>query len=383
MDDRDAKKKGTGAGAVAGAAAGGVAGGVATGAAIGGLTGPAGAAIGAAVGAGIGAASGRAAADPATGDGSSYGSGTSMHTVIGAFDDTSTAQRAVERLVQAGFDRDDVHMQQPEQSARDLQDPRTGTSGGSGGGFFARLFGMDDTDERTAPRQRGYGEQAHTYDEAVRRGSPVVVVDAENESRTDQACALLHELGAIDVDERAKQWRSEGWQPPQQGVQQDLISNERKGVRGDDEDVLDVVEEELQVGKRSMDRGGVRVIQRVSSKPVREVVRLREEHAVVERRAVNRPATGEDLSNFREGTLEVRETVEEPVVAKTARVVEEVRVGKEVREREETIEDNVRRKDVEVERLQGGTAERERAIAADDPLRAKTKARGKDKPGGI
>jgi len=64
----------------------------------------------------------------------------------------------------------------------------------------------------------------------------------------------------------------------------------------------------------------------------------------------------------------VRESAEEAVVGKTARVVEEVRVGKDVREREETIEDRVRRKDVDVERI--GGEQRERAVASNtrDPL---------------
>jgi hypothetical protein len=51
-------------------------------------------------------------------------------------------------------------------------------------------------------------------------------------------------------------------------------------------------------------------------------------------------------------------------VAKSARVVEEVRVGKQVQERDEVIEDTLRRKDVDVERV-AGDAMRERAIASD------------------
>ncbi|TFZ05499.1 DUF2382 domain-containing protein [Ramlibacter henchirensis] len=370
MEQSNDKKKGTGAGAVAGAAAGGVAGGAAAGAAVGGMTGPAGAAVGAAVGAGLGAVSGRKAADDGTAGG--------PYTVIGAFDDSMTAQRAVERLTQAGFDRDDVHLQYEQGSEAVRQQPERTEK--KSGGFFASLFGMDDAEERRE-QQSPYAQHAYTYDEAVRRGSAVVVVDANDERQADQACSLLHELGAVDVDERSRQWRAEGWQPPVTDTQQNLTG--RQGdVRTDQGKVLDVVEEELQVGKRTLDRGGVRVVQRVSSKPVRELVRLREEHAVVERRAVNRPATGEDLSNFKEGTLEVRESVEEPVVAKTARVVEEVRVGKEVREREETIEDNVRRKDVDVERLAGqaGRTERERAVAKDESLAGTRKVGDKDKP---
>jgi stress response protein YsnF len=72
------------------------------------------------------------------------------------------------------------------------------------------------------------------------------------------------------------------------------------------------------------------------------------------------------------------------VVAKTARVVEEVRVGKEVREREETIEDSVRRKDVDVERIAGQAGrvqDRERAVASDADLQDRNKTLGrKDKP---
>ncbi|MCC2635682.1 MAG: hypothetical protein K0S48_3568, partial [Ramlibacter sp.] len=34
-----------------------------------------------------------------------------MHTAICTFNDRATAEQAVQRLVQAGFDRDDVHIQ--------------------------------------------------------------------------------------------------------------------------------------------------------------------------------------------------------------------------------------------------------------------------------
>jgi uncharacterized protein (TIGR02271 family) len=324
-----------------------------------------------------------------------------VQTVIGAFDDTATAQRAVERLTQAGFPREDVHLQH-EQGSGDLtgqtslsSTPSTSSTSSTTsiqqpkkGGFFATLFGMGDYDDDTA-RQSPYAEQAYTYDEAVRRGSAVVVVDVDSETEADKASSLLHEAGAVDVDERSRQWRAEGWQPPVSGSSQGL-TGDRQNMTGDNDQVLDVVEEHLDVGKRTVNRGGVRVVQRVSSKPVREVVRLREEHAVVDRRPVDRVASEQDLTNFREGTVEVRETVEEPVVAKTARVVEEVRVGKEVREREETIEDTVRRKDVEVERLEGSDrmgdrttdrmSERERAVASKDSTLDTRSTSSQDKP---
>ena len=53
------------------------------------------------------------------------------------------------------------------------------------------------------------------------------------------------------------------------------------------------------------------------------------------------------------GVFEVRETAEEAVISKTARVVEEVVVGKEITESTEQVSDTVRRTDIEVERTPG------------------------------
>ncbi|HWI79859.1 MAG TPA: YsnF/AvaK domain-containing protein [Ramlibacter sp.] len=297
-----------------------------------------------------------------------------MQTVIGAFEDRDAAQRAVERLVDAGFYRDDVHVQEGASASAtganrtggvDRTDDEHGMMA-SIRHFFASLFGDDSPAGRSG-----------LYSEAVRRGTSVVVVDARDDDRAERAASVLHELGAIDVDERAQQWRAEGWTGYSEPQAQPLSTSNNldaqraldKGkVQAGTEGVMEVVQEELQIGKRSMDRGGVRVIQRVSEKPVRELVRLREERAVVDRRPVDREATAEDLASFKEGSIELRETAEEPVVAKKARVVEEVRVGKDVREREQPIEDSVRRKDVDVERIEGqGTdrTERERALASD------------------
>lgn len=269
-----------------------------------------------------------------------------MQTVIGAFDDRATADQAVQRLVDMGFERSDVHVECNTDRAA-LQGQEREVAVGRRG-FFASLFGLDD--ERHSPH-------ASTWSEAVRRGSSVVVVDAQDETQADRAASCLHELGAVDVDERAKQWQAEGWGGSEQAA----------SAPAKDGKVLDVVQEELDIGKRQLDRGGVRVMQRVTERPVREIVQLRDERAVVERRPVDRPATPGELAATGEEAIEVREMTEEPVVAKRARVVEEVRLGKEVRERQETVEDTVRRKDVDVQRIEGGDTrlERERAVASD------------------
>ena len=115
---------------------------------------------------------------------------------------------------------------------------------------------------------------------------------------------------------------------------------------------IPVIEEELQVGKREVETGGVRVTSNVTEVPVEEQVRLREEHVTVDRHPVDRPATDADLRAAQGAVLEVTETAEEAVVAKQARVVEEVVVGKEASERTETIRDTVRHTDVDVQQLE-------------------------------
>lgn len=117
------------------------------------------------------------------------------------------------------------------------------------------------------------------------------------------------------------------------------------------ETVIPIVEEELAVGKRTVDQGGVRVYRRVVEIPAEQSVNLREEHVVIERTPVDRPATPADLAAQGSRSIELIETAEEAVVSKNARVVEEVLIGKQTGERTETIHDTVRRTEVEFEEL--------------------------------
>lgn len=116
--------------------------------------------------------------------------------------------------------------------------------------------------------------------------------------------------------------------------------------------VVPVVEEELTVGKRKVEKGGVRVETTVTETPVEEQVHLHEEKVKVQRRPVDRAATSADVA-FKEGTLELTETAEEAVVAKRARVIEEVVITKEGRDHTETVRDTVRRTDVDVTKTAG------------------------------
>jgi uncharacterized protein (TIGR02271 family) len=117
----------------------------------------------------------------------------------------------------------------------------------------------------------------------------------------------------------------------------------------DDSKKIQIIEENLEVGKREVNRGSVRLRSRIVERPVEESIRLREERVNVQRNAVDRPATDADFSNFEERDIEMVERAEVPVVNKQARVVEEVSLNKEVEERNETVSDTVRKTEVDVD----------------------------------
>jgi len=131
---------------------------------------------------------------------------------------------------------------------------------------------------------------------------------------------------------------------------------------------IPVVQEQLKVGKREVQRGGVRVFSRVVETPVNESIGLREEHVNVQRRPVDQPISSADSTAFKEQSIEMRETAEEAVVEKSARVVEEVMINKEVTQREQQINDTVRHTEVEVEQLGAGSA-RSSMMSDDDYYR--------------
>jgi uncharacterized protein (TIGR02271 family) len=246
-------------------------------------------------------------------------------TVIGLLDDRREAQHIVQALGDAGFRREDI---------RTLTSPEEASVGA------LSAHGVPEA-------------EAQAYADGVRRGGALVLVDAADD-RADRAVAIMERAPAVDRETRtgADAARERG------------RAGTREVETGDVK--IPVVEEELQVGTRQVQRGGVRLYTRVTERPVEETVRLRDEEVHVERRPVDRPATEADVAAAQEGTLEVTETDEEPVVRKQARVVEEVVVGKAQEERTETVRDAVRRTEVEVEPVGAEHAREARGFDAYD-----------------
>jgi uncharacterized protein (TIGR02271 family) len=270
-------------------------------------------------------------------------------TLVGIFDDYAAAQKAVQTLTQAGVKQGSISIARNEPSGQgyttyggaNSTDYTTGNSIGNNiANFFDSIFGTDINED-----ERGI------YAESVRRGSTIVVVHAD-EANVDRITDTLNNSGAIDVNRRAAQYRASGYKQydakaPLYNSEQ--TSKEYQNFAGQGEVALPVIEEQLNIGKQVVQRGGVRIHTRVTERPVEETINLREEHVTVERRPVDRAVTDADVAASQRQDFTVTERAETAVVGKEARVVEEVVVGKDVTERQEIVRDTVRRSDVEVD----------------------------------
>lgn len=273
-------------------------------------------------------------------------------TIVGLFNDFATANKVVQQLTSAGITRENITITSHESGSA--------TGGGNLGStisnMFTSLFGSDANEEA------GY------YSEAVRRGNALVTVTADD-NHIENASDILNRNGVIDIDHLATRYRASGFTGYDANATpytSEQITTERETYRtGNEGDMaIPVIEEELRVGKRAVQRGGVRIYNRVTERPVEETVTLSEEHVNVERRPVNRAVSDADLNNVRDGVVEVTTMAEEAVVAKSARVVEEVVVNKETVTHNETVTDTVRRTDVEVEEIDTLNTDRTRGKSA-------------------
>jgi uncharacterized protein (TIGR02271 family) len=289
-----------------------------------------------------------------------------QYTLVAVFDNRNDAQKAMDELLAAGFARGDLRLSEgdPAGAASAAAEPDDDSIFGGIRHFFTRVFGTDRS------------EASQIYAEAVKRGHYVLTLTAEQERDVERAADIVETFGPIDIDETHQQWRAAAMPQDGAGARQQSgamsqqyaadPSSGQGGVSGNGaaqgsmqradlglQTAIPVVQEELKVGKRIVERGGVRIYQHVVSTPVSEDVDLREEHVTVQRRAIDRMVDPADVPAFQEGAFELRESAEEPVIEKTARIVEEVVVGKEVTQRQQQVRDTVRRTEVEIEALSG------------------------------
>lgn len=260
-------------------------------------------------------------------------------TVIGFYDTETTARQVMNVLENSGFSRETIDFTTGERNASGIADKLVNAG---------------------APR-----EEARLYEQGVQRGGSLVTI-ITNENEAVRAAEIMQQYEPIYVEALAD-WQGPGMASQMtatevsdkdrlvsSGATMAADSSSSSATRSDNAEAIPVVEEQIRVGKRAVERGGVRVRSYVTERPIEEQVRLRDETIHVDRRPVDRPVSAAD-DVFKERSIELTETDEEAVIAKEARVVEEVVVSKNVDERVETVRDTVRRTDVDVEQLGGGS----------------------------
>lgn len=242
--------------------------------------------------------------------------------VVGLFDDQSDARQALQELERAGFNQSNISF-------------------------------VDRTSGRLANMLTSAGipdQDAQIYAQGVQQGGGLIILQALGDRDAERAADILDRFNVVDIS-----GRTQGYQRMSLDRSTSSSRTANTNLYQGGEVAIPIIEEELHVGKREVEGGGVRVNTRVEEVPVNEQVTLRDETVDVHRERVDRPVSQADLAAVQQGSFEVRETDEQAIVEKQARVVEEVHIKKQAEQRTENIQDTVRRTDVDVDQVQGGT----------------------------
>jgi uncharacterized protein (TIGR02271 family) len=254
----------------------------------------------------------------------------SDETIVAVFETGAHADAAVRALESAGVESSAIERHSKQGEPGNGSDAPAQGSAPQGTGFFFwdMMFGG-----------QGSHQDRPTYERSVARGETILAVTV-SARQAETVMAVLEDQSPIELDERVEEESEEDVAPER--ASRAATRETEKG-----EQVIPLSEEELQVGKRTVNRGTTRIRRYVVEAPVEQAVSLRDEKVSVERR---RPVTDDATGDaFTEKTVEVTETSEVPVAEKVARLKEEVVVRKEGAERTETVKDTVRRDRVAVE----------------------------------
>jgi len=259
-------------------------------------------------------------------------------TIVAVYDTVAHADAAVRELEVANVPSNAISRHSGASGATGTGEVRLAHEQG----FWASLFG---------------GEPDHDtsiYDRSVEAGASVVTVKVP-ETDVERVTAILERHSPIDIDEQAAAYSTATGATTTTTTTTTATAPgvgaraQETAVRKDGGESIELAEEQLNVGKRLVNRGTTRIRRFVVETPVEEAVTLHSERVSIQRRPLAAGTAVPDGS-FTDRTIEVTETDEEAVVAKTVRVKEEVIISKEANERVETVRDTVRREDVEITR---------------------------------
>src|SRR5256714_1732495 len=120
---------------------------------------------------------------------------------------------------------------------------------------------------------------------------------------------------------------------------------------GQEQARVQLTQEELKVGKRQVEYGGVRLRKIIRTETVNQPVELQREEIAIERVPAGQAKPGSKSFNQEEIYIPLRR--EEPVVQKESRVTEEVRATKRKQTEKQTVSEQLRKEDVQIDRGPG------------------------------
>jgi stress response protein YsnF len=252
--------------------------------------------------------------------------------IVTLYDTAEHAEAARRDLEGAGFAPGEISM---------ISSKTLGLAGDRLGepGLWHKLFGRDIEQH-----------EATIYGRTVEAGGVVLTIRVP-ETEAGRATAILNAHRSVDLRKRAEQAGLIGATPAMAAkpvARPAPVTATAGAVSG--EQVLALAEEKINVGKRVVQEGTTRIRRFVTETPVEAQVTLHEEHTRVLRRASTDPNFLRNI-DWTDKTIEVTETIEEPVVTKSVQITEEVVIQREGSDHVKTLRDKVRRQQVEVERV--------------------------------
>lgn len=252
----------------------------------------------------------------------------STDKVVGVFLDEGYAQRAIQALQAAGY------------SAK-----------------------IADESAINAFRNSGFQDEViEVYRSRYNEGNSILVVDAG--SRGEDALGIMLDNGAeyINLSDKSGGQTGGKWQGQNQGqwtasdyarMSQDQRQygryNEQAGRANSAEEMrVRLHEEQLTPVKTAQQAGQVEVRKVVHEREQQVPVNVTHEEVYVQRRAVNEPANPEDLRDMQDEVIRVPVYEEQAQLQKQARVKEEVVIGKQAVQEQQTLSGTARHEHVEV-----------------------------------
>jgi uncharacterized protein (TIGR02271 family) len=160
--------------------------------------------------------------------------------------------------------------------------------------------------------------------------------------------STMREYTDTDIDDTVERDYYRDYNPDWKGDTMDYTSSR---YRGDLPQRIQLIEEQLRVGKREVETGQVQIGKRAVEEQVSEQVELGQERLEIDRREVNKPVEGAAAIGDNQ-TINVTLFGEEAVAGKQAFVKEEIDVNKVRDTRTENITDTVRHEELVTEGLE-------------------------------